>query len=83
MVLAWSDDPHKFVDSALDLTDVATYLGEKYGGWYPLAERMGTSDGRWIAMPMGASGGRVCYRQSMITRSASTPFPRTWTASST
>ncbi len=66
VVLAWSDDPHKFTDSALDLTDIATYLGEKYGGWYPLAERMGTSDGRWIAMPMGASGGRICYRKSML-----------------
>ncbi len=66
VVLAWSDDPHKFVDSTLDLTDVATYLGEKYGGWYPLAERMGTSGGRWIAMPMGASGGRICYRKSML-----------------
>lgn len=66
VVLAWSDDPHKFTDSCLDLTDVATYLGEKYGGWYPLAERMGTSDGRWIAMPVGASGGRCVYRKSMV-----------------
>jgi multiple sugar transport system substrate-binding protein len=66
LVLAWSDDPHKFADSCLDLTEVATYLGEKYGGWYPLAERMGTSGGRWIAMPMGASGGRICYRKSML-----------------
>lgn len=66
VVLAWSDDPHKFTDSTLDLTDVATYLGQRYGGWYPLAERMGTSDGRWIAMPVGASGGRVCYRKSML-----------------
>jgi len=66
VVLAWSDDPHKFADSCLDLTDIATYLGERYGGWYPLAERMGTSNGRWIAMPIGASGGRVCYRKSMI-----------------
>lgn len=66
VVLAWSDDPHKFADSCLDLTDLATYLGEKYGGWYPLAERMGMSGGNWIAMPMGASGGRVCYRKSMV-----------------
>lgn len=66
VVLAWSDDPHKFVDSCLDLTDVATYLGEKYGGWYDLAQRMGTNEGRWIAMPIGASGGRVVYRKSIV-----------------
>lgn len=66
IALAWSDDPHKFVDSCLDLTDIAEYLGQKYGGWYPLAERYGTNDGKWIAMPMGASGGRVAYRKSII-----------------
>ena len=66
IALAWSDEPHKFVDSLVDLTDVATYLGQRYGGWYPLAERFGTSGGRWIAMPIGASGGRVCYRKSML-----------------
>lgn len=66
IVYAWSDDPHKFADSLLDLTDVAEYLGAKYGGWYPLAERYGTSGDRWIAMPLGASGGRVVYRKSML-----------------
>jgi multiple sugar transport system substrate-binding protein len=66
IVYAWSDDPHKFVDSLVDLTDVATYLGQKYGGWYPNAERYGTSGGKWIAMPLGASGGRVVYRKSLL-----------------
>ena len=66
VVFAWSDDPHKVSQRCVDLTDVATYLGEKYGGWYPLAERMGTSEGRWISMPLGASGGRVVYRKSML-----------------
>jgi len=66
VVYAWSDDPHKFTDSLLDLSDVAEYLGQKYGGWYPLAQRYGQAEGRWIAMPLGASGGRVCYRRSML-----------------
>jgi multiple sugar transport system substrate-binding protein len=66
IVLAWSDDPHKFADKVLDLTELATYLGEKYGGWWPIAEKYGTKDGRWIGMPIGASGGRVCYRQSWV-----------------
>jgi multiple sugar transport system substrate-binding protein len=66
IVVAWSDDPHKFADKVLDLTDLATYLGEKYGGWWPVAEKYGTKDGRWIGMPIGASGGRVCYRQSWV-----------------
>ncbi len=66
IVLAWSDDPHKFSDKILDLTELATYLGEKYGGWWPLCERYGTKDGRWIAMPIGGSGGCIVYRKSWI-----------------
>jgi multiple sugar transport system substrate-binding protein len=68
IVLAWSDDPHKFEAKTLDLTDLATYLGEKYGGWYPLAEKFGKSSttGKWIGLPLGASGGRVVYRKSWV-----------------
>ncbi|MEZ5930895.1 MAG: extracellular solute-binding protein [Alphaproteobacteria bacterium] len=66
VVMAWSDDPHKFADKVLDLTDLATYLGEKYGGWWPLAEKYGIKDGRWIGMPLGASGGTQVYRKSFL-----------------
>lgn len=67
IVVAWSDDPHQFPGKTVDLTDIATYLGEKYGGWWPLAERYGKGDGdSWISMPIGASGGRVVYRQSWV-----------------
>ena len=78
VVLAWSDDPHKFASKCVDLTDVATYLGEKYGGWYSLAERYGRSreDGRWIAMPIGASGGRVVYRKSWVNEAGFEEMPK-------
>jgi multiple sugar transport system substrate-binding protein len=66
VVLAWSDDPHKFADKVLDLTELATYLGEKYGGWWPLVERYGTKDGQWIGIPIGGSGGRCVYRKSWV-----------------
>ncbi len=48
------------------MSDLAAYLGEKYGGWWPLAERYGTKDGRWISIPYGAAGGRVVYRKSWV-----------------
>ena len=38
IVYAWSDDPHKFEAQCVDLTDLATYLGDKYGGWWPIVE---------------------------------------------
>ena len=77
IVLAWSDDPHQFQTQTLDLTDIATYLGQKYGGWYPLAEKYGTNaEGRWIAMPIGASGGRFCYRKSLVNEAGYETIPQ-------
>jgi multiple sugar transport system substrate-binding protein len=76
IVVAWSDDPQKFVDRCVDLTDLATYLGEKYEGWWPIAEKYGTHQGRWIAMPLGASGGRVVYRKSWVNEAGFDTIPR-------
>jgi multiple sugar transport system substrate-binding protein len=77
IVLAWSDDPHKFASKCLDLTDLAEYLGQKYGGWYELAERMGKAkDGHWIAMPYGGSGGRICYRKSWANEAGFDGIPK-------
>ena len=68
IVCAWSDDPHKFEAQCVDLTDLATYLGEKYGGWWPIVEKYGKSQttGKWIAMPIGGSGNRFVYRKSWV-----------------
>jgi multiple sugar transport system substrate-binding protein len=68
IVVGWTDDPHLYSDKLVDLSDVAGYLGKKYGGWYPLAERYGKKAGtdQWIAIPMGASGGLALYRKSWL-----------------
>jgi multiple sugar transport system substrate-binding protein len=68
VVVGWTDDPHLYADKVLDLTEVAEYLGKKYGGWYPLAERYGKRYGTntWIAIPMGGSGSPAVYRQSWV-----------------
>ena len=34
IVLAWLDDPQQYPDKLVDLTDIADYLGQKYGGWH-------------------------------------------------
>src|SRR5215213_6858203 len=67
VVLAWQEDPHLFSNKLLPLTDLAEYLGKKYGGWFPVAEIYGKSpDGQWIAMPVGGSGSTVVYRKSWV-----------------
>jgi len=36
LVLGWHDDPHLYPEKLVDVTDIATYLGRKYGGWEPV-----------------------------------------------
>jgi multiple sugar transport system substrate-binding protein len=67
VVLAWQEDPHLFADKALPLDDLASYLGEKYGGWFGVAEHYGRNqDGKWIAIPFGGAGSTMVYRQSWV-----------------
>ena len=48
--------PHLFPQKCLDVSDVANYLGKKYGGWAPSAEAYGKSKGKWIAVPVAVTG---------------------------
>lgn len=77
IVFAWSDDPHKFEAQCVDLTELADYLGEKYGGWWPIVEKYGKSQttGKWIAMPVGGSGNRVVYRKSWVNEAGYETIP--------
>ena len=41
IIIGFSDAPHIYVDKLVELTDVADYLGKRYGGWLPLAQNYG------------------------------------------
>jgi multiple sugar transport system substrate-binding protein len=66
IVMGWYDDPHQYADKLLDLSELATYLDGKYGGWYGVCKRYCMHDGRWIAIGAGFLGGCLVYRQSML-----------------
>lgn len=59
IIIGFSDAPHIYIDKLIELTDVADYLGKRYGGWLPLAQRYGKKNksNSWIGLPFGASGG--------------------------
>ena len=54
--------PHLFPQKCVDVTDVADYLGKKYGGWVPSAVTYGKSGNKWIAIPICYSGNMINYR---------------------
>jgi multiple sugar transport system substrate-binding protein len=38
IILSTNDDANLYPEKLLDVTDVCTYLGAKYGGWYPVCD---------------------------------------------
>ena len=68
--------PHLFPAKCLDVTDVANYLGKKYGGWVPSAVTYGKSGKGWIAIPVGYNGNVINYRQSMIEKAGFKEIPK-------
>jgi multiple sugar transport system substrate-binding protein len=77
IILSTNDDANLYPDKLVDMTDVADYLGKKYGGWYPAAEAYLRPDGRrWIGVPLGGTGSMMVYRDSLMKAAGVNQFPR-------
>jgi multiple sugar transport system substrate-binding protein len=68
IVVGFSSDPQIYASKIADMTDLAEYLGAKYGGWQELAVLYGTKwkTKEWISLPIGGGTGPVTYRQSWV-----------------
>jgi ABC-type glycerol-3-phosphate transport system substrate-binding protein len=62
------------------VTDVADYLGKKYGGRAPSAIVYGKGTGnRWIGIPTGFGGSIINYRISSLRKAGYSKFPESTT----
>ncbi len=75
IIFGWYDDPHQYPDKLVKLTDLAEYLGKKYGPWYDAPRKYGMRDGEWIGLPLGAAGARMVYRKSWVNEAGFEEFP--------
>lgn len=75
IVMGWFDDAHQYPDKLLDVTDLATALGEAYGGWYPGVEGYGRRGDQFIALPLCTIGNAICYRASHVEAAGFSEFP--------
>lgn len=68
IVVGFGPDPNLYSDKLLDVSDVAEYLGAKYGGWYDEASLYGKrwKQPTWLGLPLGGSGGPCNYRVSWV-----------------
>jgi len=69
--------PHLFPQKCLDVSDVADYLGKKYGGWVASAQTYGMSGKEWICIPVCYSGAMMNYRIDASTKAGFSKFPET------
>jgi len=77
IILSTNDDANLYPDKLLDVTDVAEYIGKKYGGWYPAGEAFLKPDGKkWIGLPLGAAGAMMVYRESHLKAAGFDTFPK-------
>ncbi|MBV8031807.1 MAG: extracellular solute-binding protein [Betaproteobacteria bacterium] len=77
IILGTNDDADLYPEKLLDVTDLANYLGKKYGGWYSAGEQYLRPDGkRWIGIPLGAAGSMMVYRESQVKAAGFDSFPK-------
>ncbi|HEU5018153.1 MAG TPA: ABC transporter substrate-binding protein [Pseudolabrys sp.] len=69
--------PHLFPNKCIDVTDVADYLGKKYGGWVPSAVKYGKQGDKWICIPICYSGALLNYRMEASRKAGFSKFPTT------
>ena len=67
--------PHLFPQKCVDMTDVADYLGKKYGGWVDSAVKYGKNGNKWIAIPICYSGALINYRLEASKKAGFSKFP--------
>src|SRR5262252_5689356 len=77
IILSTFDDANLYPEKLLDVTDVANYLGAKYGGWYDVCAQYLRPDGkRWIGLPLGCAGNTFVYRISQMKEAGFESFPK-------
>ena len=77
IIIGFSSDPQIYASKIHDMTDLADYLGAKYGGWFKLAELYGKKWGtkRWISIPIGGGAGPTVYRISWVKQAGYDEIP--------
>ena len=77
IILGTNDDANLYPDKLVDVSDLANYLGTKYGGWFPICEQYLRPDGKkWIGIPFGAAGNALVYRDSQVKAAGFSSFPK-------
>ena len=77
IILSTNDDANLYPEKLVDVTDLCTYLGKKYGGFYPVCEPYLRPNGKtWVGVPLGVAGNCFVYRESHMKAAGFNSFPK-------
>jgi multiple sugar transport system substrate-binding protein len=76
IIISTMEDAHQYPEKLVDVSDVANYLGAKYGGWFDSSKAYGMSGKKWVAIMMGAAGNAMVYRDSSMKAAGFDTFPK-------
>jgi len=77
IILGTNDDANLYPEKLVDVSDLCAYLGNKYGGFYPVCEPYLKPNGKnWIGVPLGVAGVCMVYRQSAVKAAGFDAFPK-------
>ena len=62
----------------VDVTDIATEVGKKLGGWHEIILDAVVVNGKWKGLPWGNIGQLMNYRTDWFKEVGATKFPDTW-----
>jgi len=75
IIISTMEDAHLYPEKLVDVSDLAGYLGNKYGGWFQSAKDYGMDGKRWVAIMMGAAGNAMVIRESYMKAAGFNEFP--------
>ncbi len=77
--IVWTQNTtaHLVAEKLVDVSDVANYLGSKYGPWYQVCLDYGRQGDRWICVPIFVVGSLLNYRISWMHQAGFDSFPKT------
>jgi len=78
LIMLFNNNPHLYVASVVDLSDVAEAVGTSGGGFYPIS-KANCHDGKaWISVPWAIVGAMIAWRKSWFAEVGYNTFPDTW-----
>jgi len=68
VIIGFNEAPAIYADKLVEVSDVAEYLGRKYGGWMFVGEKYGKrhNSNNWIGLPFGGTAGPLVWRKSAV-----------------